>query len=164
MRGGCMGNETLAIERTHEAKLRRQQLQAIQNPPEDEVARRWRLHEEHWAAKERQWKEDERKEQEAVVARERAQQEAARRESERRQRVRDFEFKESLINEVFEQHDLTPAERGRVNERLAAMGDVHNTDAASIFAQEQVLNRSKRPATQSTVLDWRDAIREVRDR
>lgn len=88
----------------------------------------------------------------------RARQEATQREIERLRRVKDFKLKEHLIEGVFAESGLTPAERARVTERLLAMGDVHNTDAATIFAQEEVLSRGARRPDESNGMDWRSII------
>ncbi|MGA7504536.1 MAG: hypothetical protein WBW57_10435 [Candidatus Sulfotelmatobacter sp.] len=145
-------------ERTYEAKLRRQQLHAIENPPEDATAKFYREAYERDQARLKRWADEDRAKQEKIRAENRAMQEATQREIERLRRVKDFKLKEHLIEGVFAESGLTPAERARVTERLLAMGDVHNTDAATIFAQEEVLSRGARKPDESNGMDWRGVI------
>jgi hypothetical protein len=87
---------------------------------------------------------------------------AERHELERQQKQAEFKLKERLVEGIFNDAGLTPTERGRVNERLATMGDIHNVDAASVFAQEIVLSRGKEPVESNqpseTRTDWRGLI------
>jgi hypothetical protein len=147
--------------RTWDVRQRKEWEQRQAAPtPESATAEYWRRHEERWAAKNREEAERIQRQNEQIWAEQRAKQEAIQREAERQQRVKDFKLKERLIEGIFDEHGLTVAERARVNARLLAMGDIHNTDAAMIFAQEGVLSRGDRPPEQSNGVDWRQAVRE----
>jgi hypothetical protein len=94
-------------ERTYESRQRARQLQVIANPPEDEVARRWRLHEEHWAAREAKWKADDQRRQDQIRAEDKEQRERQQRELEQRTHAK-------LLAVIFEQHGASDVEQAKV--------------------------------------------------
>jgi hypothetical protein len=57
----------------------------------------------------------------------------------RKRKQATFEWKESMIDAVYDQHNLSAIERGRANEMLGE--DVHNTEKAVIAALQVVANR-----------------------
>ena len=147
-------------ERTYESRLRRQQLQTIENPPEDENARRWRLHEETWAAREKKWAEDEKRKQDAIRAEEKAQKEASRREAERQQRQRDYRLKEQLLDGIFEDNALSANEQAQVHQRLVDAGRPLDLEMAVVISRQIALERQGEPVPKSSgfQVDWRGTL------
>jgi hypothetical protein len=128
--------------------------------PQQLNAQRWEQWERDWKERDRRHEEEKRRQQEALRAADKARQEATEREIAKLKKVADFKRGELFISNIFDDAGLTPAERGRANARLLAMGDIHNTDAATVFAQEEVLSRGTNSATSSgdEGFDWRGAL------
>lgn len=136
--------------RADDDEKRRAEIAAIENPPEDETARRWRLHEEYWAAREAKSKEDERRRQQQIRAEIKAKQQAERREIEQRTH-------EVLLAEVFERHGATDTERNRVKLLVERS---HPAESRTIELYEYTLLRLRDELSGdgNSHADWRPTI------
>jgi len=145
--------------RLQDARERRERMAQLNAPtPQEAVATMWETYERNWQERIRQ---SDRREREEMNERIRRDEQRLRESKEKIERLRTFRVNEQLVEGIFETYGLTPTERSRVNQRLAQIGDMHNTDAASVFAQEEVLKRGNNPADQmSGTGDWRGSIKE----
>jgi len=142
-------------ERTYEFRQRRAEIAAIQNPPEDETARRWRLHEEQWKAREAKWAEDEQRKQAALRAADRARLEAVQREAQRLKKVADYKRRELLLARLIDSYQLSEPQKSVLHQRLVNSGDPTNLELAEMVIAELLANPQSAERSCGASTDWR---------
>jgi len=140
-------------DRTYESRERQRQLHDIKNPPPDAydiAVARYRARQAAEAAAEQNRVEQEK----ADTARTEARLKAVK---ERIENVKKFRAAEHLVDLALD--GLMPDERGRVNQRLIAAGQIHNAELAAAFANEEIVSRDSRAPEPSNQFDWTAGIR-----
>jgi hypothetical protein len=146
-RAGTVAGEQLAIQRTYEAKIRRQEIRDIVNPPIDPVQARWDAHEARWAAIEKRSEEERQRRQQQLRAEELAAQKRSQDE------IANKTFN-GLLEMVFD--GATDAEQIRVK-RLV---EQHPPDQRTIELYEVTLMklRAELNGHGPANADWRGAV------